>query len=184
MNNTPAVDKIIERLNKDIITDEDHTFILNHITSINVDAGDLDRIYYSAQNALLELDTSHGKLNVIIAIIEDLDRIIADPKFIFKAPTIYRVIKEGKENGNRNGNENGNGNGNGNLPSVVPGNSTMGPNLRFVPRIVKTTYEHDPAKRMPTLKGTPGKGTPPIPLSKKGGKRKKSRKTRRKHRKY
>jgi hypothetical protein len=117
---------------------------------------DMD-VYRILKNALGEQLPSNGDSN-------------AEAEVTPNVPTMYKVINENNV-----------------LPSSLPGNSTtVSPNLRFVPK--KYTglrkprmYDPESPKPMPP-KGTPSKG-----MSErigKGGKRNKSRKTRRKHRKY
>lgn len=171
---TSIVSRIIEILDKDTLTPRDRAAV--SIMAKDLNADDFSYIFEYAQDVLAGRFENNEDTDIISDIITDLEK-PPENKLPTMLPTMYKGIKEENEN-------------NENLPSGVPGNSTRGPNVKFVPRITKSSYIQEPPKPMRRLKGTPPRGNTRVYLSNKaklnakGGKRKKSRKTRRTQRKY
>jgi hypothetical protein len=169
------LDIITTILYKHKLTKEDRIEIAELVKGLN--ESDFNDVFEYAQSALAHRFETNQDTDVISDIIADLQNLSPlDNQPPPKIATIYRKINE--ENGNNEDDR---------LPIGVPGNSAAGPNERFVPKTRRQWgYEQLSSKPMKGRKGTPRQGNlrRPLPRSYKGGKRKKSRKTRRKHRKY
>ena len=166
------VNNITSILDKVKLTEEDRNETGRLVKGLNED--DFNYVFEYAQSVLADRFETNKDTEVISNIISDLQN--QPPP---KLATMYTTINEEGENNENNENNR--------LPTGVPGNSKAGPNEKFVPRPHRQSgYEQLPPKPMKARKGTPRQGNlrRPLPRSYKGGKRKKSRKTRRKHRKY